>query len=460
MTRPVNRENLPDSVGAESTDGAQVIGSPTGDETVRAPSERIRWWRDQKLGVLVTWGPWSQTEIGIVWHIVLHEPERRDSWFELHRTFDPGAFDPHEWARLLRAAGVRYAVFTAKHHDGFCNWDTGVTDFKITNPEVPYSRSPQPDIIRASLDAARDHGLGTGIYYSHIDWHHPDGRHFSRRHWDYDESLVESAPERWRRFVEFERAQVRELLTGYGPIDVMWFDLVWPMGEGWGPENRFRTSKHAQVRRDVADLVRMVRELVPTIIVNDRGTDRFADYVSPEQRVPETPPDLPWESAITLSDPYRREIGGFWYKGPDASYKSLDEVLRLMGEVFSKGGNLLLGIGPQPDGRLPPGEVALLGELASWMDVNAEAVHGTTASPLREQPDDGFVTAGDRRLYLWQFDGAQGRQVRLRVNARVESARVLGGESVAVEQRDGWTEFVLPDRLPHPVCSIVRLDVG
>jgi alpha-L-fucosidase len=227
----------------------------------------------------------------------------------------------------------------------------------------------------------------------------------------------------------------------------------------WNPATVRLPSPHPVVRADVDDLVRMARELQPDMIINDRGTGEWRDYVSPENYVPDEPPNEPWESCFSLSEPYRRQRGGFWYKGPEAEYKSMDEILRLMAQIFSMGGNILLDSGPQPDGRIPDGEVALLRSIGEWMKVNGEAVYETSAGPAG-RPDWGYVTKGKNTLYLWIFDPPSDGILTYSVTGPVKAARILGGEAVPFTKRGSDVTLSLPSGATKPVCSVVRLDLS
>ena len=177
---------------------------------------------------------------------------------------------------------MKYVVFVVKHHDGVNNYDTALSDYKTTNPVVPYHTNPKADLTRAVIDAFRAEGLAIGLYFSHIDWHHPDGKYFSRSHWDYDESRVDSDPASWERFAEYEKGQIRELLTNYGKIDLIWYDIHWPTG---GTNNK--VTENPRVRKDVLELLHLMKSLQPDIIFNDRSTDKFGGFYTPEQQVPE-----------------------------------------------------------------------------------------------------------------------------------------------------------------------------
>ena len=372
-------------------------------EAVHVSPDRLRQWQDAKLGLFIHFGPWSQTEEGSIWKIAQASPPERERYLSLYKTFNPIHFDAAALAALAQRAGIRYAVFTTKHHDGFCNFDSALTDFKITSPVCPYSASPHPDLTRDVVDAFRAQGLMVGLYYSHVDWHHPGGG------WHHDAKLDPSFlslhPELWHEYVAYETGQVRELLTRYGPIDIFWFDIFWPQGG----------------MADAIPMLRMMRQLQPDMLINNRGTGDFGDFITPEQGVPDKPYPQPWETCMTISDG-----PGFWYKGPYAKYKSAAQLIHVLADAASKGGNLLLGVGPRPDGTLPPQEAQGLEQLGQWLKTNGEAIYGTTGSSLDEVPAWGRVTRSGSRLFLIVFDWPPGgAPLRLHLKQAVNSASLL-----------------------------------
>jgi len=424
-----------------------LLGSLTAADDVpkNAPPERIKWWRSLKFGMFIHWGPWSQMGRGGIFRGRNTKGERVwtaeqiASFLNLYRTFNPVKFDPRRWARIAREAGMRYVVFTTKHHDGFCNFDTALTDFRITSPECPYHTNPNADITRAIVEAFRAEGLAIGLYYSHPDQHHPDGVWWSR-HWNYEPDFVKRFPDRWKRFIEFERGQVKELLTKYGKIDIFWFDISLPK-EGWS---------------DTVEMLKMMRRLQPDIIIDNRGTGEFADFSTPEQQVPETPPLGAWETSMTIS-----EGGGYWYKGPNAKYKSSKKLIQILCEVVSKGGNYLLNVGPRPDGTIPPQEVERLKDMGKWLKANGEAIYGASASPFRYPADWGYVTRKGQRLYLIVCKPPKERTITLGLLNNISRATFLRtGKRVKFAKKpdgSGW-EFELPARLPDEFASVIVVE--
>ena len=416
--------------------------------------ERMQEWNDWKFGLFIHWGPWSQTGIGAIWQITRKDPpEVREKRFELYKTFNPVKFDPNEWARLAKEAGMKYVVFVTKHHDGFNNFDTRVSDFSIMNPQCPYSKSPQPDLVRRITDAFRAEGLAIGYYYSHIDWHHPDAKYFSMSHWDYDESLIATDPERWRRFVAFERAQVRELITNYGPPDVFWFDIRWPSSDGNG-----KPYTNPVVRRDAVEMIRMMRKTNPQMIIDNRGTDVLGDFATPEQQVPAMGMPGYWESNITISNG-----GGYWYRGPDTGYKPPEELVRTLIDIASKGGNFLMNVGPRPDGTIAPQEIEALKGVGKWMAVNGQSIYGTTRTAFNKL-DWGRCTVKGNTLFLHVFDWPTDGLLRVPgLKTKVVKAYLLADKGRASKSvtRDRFDLLVdVGTTPPDPTASVVVLELA
>ncbi|NJD19054.1 MAG: alpha-L-fucosidase, partial [Gemmatimonadetes bacterium] len=275
-------------------------------ETDPLVREKLERWQDLKLGLLMHWGPYSQWGIVESWSLCSEDEEwcrrsmddygeYRKAYEGLQATFNPTGFDPERWARAAKDAGMRYVVFTTKHHDGFCMFDTRQTDYRITSPRTPFSADPRADVTRAIFDAFRAEGLWLGAYFSKPDWHSPDywWPYFATpdRNPNYD---LKRYPERWARFVAFTHAQVEELVTGYGPLDILWLDGGWvrtlsdaEIREQMNrPDYRFIRLQSQDI--DMPRLVAMARSHQPGLIVVDRAVPGpFQNYLTPEARVPD-----------------------------------------------------------------------------------------------------------------------------------------------------------------------------
>ena len=370
---------------------------------------RLEWFQDQKFGLMLHWGPYSQMGCIESWPLVWADRkwgnpaittkeemvEFRKKYFALNRTFNPVAFDPAAWAAAATHAGMKYVVFTTKHHDGFSMFDTRQTGYRITSPDVPFSRNPRANITAEVFKAFRARGFGIGAYFSKSDWHTPyywsPDRFAEDRNPNYDTA---AEPERWAKFVKFVHGQVGELMTGYGPIDILWMD-----------GGQVRPPKQ-DIQMD--SMVSMARSHQPNLIVVNRASKGlYEDYRTPEQEVPEKPLDYVWESCMTM--------GKQWSYKPDDQYKSSRELIRLLVDIVAKGGNLLLNIGPGPDGRLPATSLERLKDIGDWMTVNNEAIYGTKPIAPYRTGDVAFTRKGNTLygIYLLPADTAS-------VPARIE----------------------------------------
>jgi alpha-L-fucosidase len=317
-----------------------------------------------------------------------------EEYSKYFQRFDPDLYDPREWARAARDAGMKYVVLTTKHHDGFCLWDSALTDYKATN--TPAGR----DLIAPYVEALRAEGLKVGFYHSLIDWHHPDftvdGVH-PQRNADDVESL--NAGRDMARYREYLHGQVRELLSNYGTIDYLFFDFSYSgtsITEFWGGKGRKDWDSEA--------LLAMVRELQPGIVVNDR-LDIPGDVVTPEQYQPTEPMmrdgvSVTWEACQTLN-------GSWGYDRDNLNYKSVDLLIRMLVDGVSNGGNLLLNVGPTGRGSIDPRALSSLEGIGAWMKLHSRAIYGAGASRFTAPPDARYTQRGDRlyvHLFAWPFE--------------------------------------------------------
>ncbi|MEN8007435.1 MAG: alpha-L-fucosidase [Candidatus Krumholzibacteriota bacterium] len=384
--------------------------------------EKLEQWQDLKFGLLMHWAASSQWGIVESWSLSPEDYgwcERRagdnpgdyfaykHEYEGLKNTFNPVEFDPSLWAEAAAHAGMRYVVFTTKHHDGFCMFDTRETDYKVTDEGCPFHSHPQADITRAIFDAFREKGMWTGAYFSKPDWHNENYWHPyfppRDRNVNYD---PEEYPERWDKFVRFTHNQIMELASDYGRLDILWLDGGWVEKADperirkWYEKKIKKTPlgflKHHFINQDIRmdELVAKVRVKQPGLIVVDRAVHgKNQNYLTPENRVPEKALSYPWESCIVA--------GGGWSWVPDARYRSVRETVHMLVDIVAKGGNLLLNIGPAPDGTWDEGAYELLQGVGDWMAINNEAIYDTRAmAPYKtgrncftRKTDDGAVFA-------------------------------------------------------------------
>ena len=381
---------------APAADGVHGY-SPNGyvEPAEKEVREKLEWFRDQKLGLMMHFGIYTQTGDIESWPLCDNardwsrvrsefgedvESFKRQYW-GLIRSFNPIRFNPAVWADVAARDGFRYLIFTTKHHDGFCLFDSKYSDFKVTSPECPFSENPNANIVRRVFDEFRAKGLGIAAYFSKPDWHHEDywtnhglGYKSPNQFPSYD---VRKNPEKWGRFAAFTRNQILELVRDYGPLDVLWLD--------GGIVQRNCNGMDIKIEEIVAE----ARKTTPGLISVDRTAGGTCENViTPECEVPPEPLDVPWESCIPMGS-------GFSYRYDDV-YKSPRELVHLLMNVVAKGGNLALNVAPGPDGRLPRPAVENLDALGAWLRRNGEAVYGTRpAKRLRGDESVVYTQKGD-----------------------------------------------------------------
>lgn len=366
------------NVDAQNNLPEQSYQTPT-DSLVK---QKLEHWRDQKFGMIIHWGLYAVPGITESWTICSEDWITRDStikyddykkWYwGLKKDFNPVNINPEQWAKSAKNAGMKYLVFTTKHHDGFCMFDTKETDFKITNG--PFANNPKANVAKYVFDAFRKEGLMIGAYFSKPDWH-------SENYWwpmyathnrnnNYD---IRKYPWRWNNFKKYTYNQISELMHDYGSVDILWLDGGWvrPLEtvndevRSWGADIPAWSQDI-----DMPSIATMARKAQPGLLIVDRTVHgEFENYRTPEQNIPATKLDYPWESCITLGDAW-----GFAAK---ENYKSADVVVKKLVEIVAKGGSLLLGVGPKPDGTLPAEVISKLDEIGSWLNKNGNAIYDT-----------------------------------------------------------------------------------
>lgn len=398
-------------------------------------------WQDQKFGVLFHWGLYSVPGIVESWSICSEDVDwiPRDStmsyvdykkWYwGLSEKFNPVNFNPNQWSDVMEKAGMKYAIFTTKHHDGFNMFDTKQTDFSIANG--PFKNHPKADVAKYVFEAFREKNFMVGAYFSKPDWH-------SQYYWwDYfatpNRSVnykIERHPERWEKFKNFTFNQIEELMSNYGKLDILWLD------GGWVAPGRQDI--------DMDRIATMTRQHQSDIMIVDRTIrGKYENYQTPERSVPEEQLPIPWESCIPLSSD--------WGWIPDAKFKTPAEVIALLIEVTAKGGNLLLGVGPTPEGIIQPEVEAILSEVGSWLKNNGKGIYNTRITENYNSNDVWFTADKDQKtiyaLYIPNEETNYPSYIEWEGNNPVKGAKVTllqNGKRVKWETKNNKTRITLP----------------
>ncbi|WEA01316.1 alpha-L-fucosidase [Mucilaginibacter sp. SJ] len=356
---------------------------PAGDPAVE---KKIANWQDLKFGLFMHWGTYSQWGVVESWSICPEDEgwtQRRGQYAatyngykaayeNLQTTFNPTKFNPEKWVQAAKDAGMKYVIFTTKHHDGFCMFDTKETDYKITSSKTPFSTNPRSNVTKEIFNAFRKDNFMVGAYFSKPDWHTENywWPYFppKDRNVNYD---PQKYPERWQKFKDFTYNQISELMSDYGKVDILWLDGGWVR-----PKSSIDTTVEWQrgikfdQDIDMPKIAAMGRQKQPGLIVVDRTVaGKYENYTTPEQEVPEVPLDHPWESCITM--------GNSWSYVPGDHYKSVQQIVQLLVKIVSRGGNLLMNIGPGPDGDWDPVAYERLQGISNWMKINGEGIYAS-----------------------------------------------------------------------------------
>lgn len=416
-------------------------------ETPEQRDARMAWWREARFGLFIHWGlyavpagEWKGETRHAEW-IRTTAQIPLEVYDEFAPRFNPVKFDPADWVRLAKQAGMKYIVITSKHHDGFCLFDSAFTDFDVMDA-TPFKR----DIMAELSEECRKQGITMCWYHSIMDWHHPD--YLPRRTWEADIRSAEGAD--MDRYISYMKNQVQELLSHYGRIGVLWFDGEW---------------EATWTRERGIDLYGFVRSLQPDIIINNRvGVGRAGmagtynpgtasgDFGTPEQEIPATGLSYDWETCMTMN----RHWG---YNKHDDDWKSTAQLIRMLVDIVSKGGNFLLNVGPTAEGLFPPESVERLAAIGRWMEVNGESIYGTTAS-LFETLDWGRSTTKEDKLFLHVFEWPQNGKLHVPgLLSRPEEALLLSApeKALEVEYSSGSAVVSLPESAPDQIDSVVVL---
>ncbi len=380
------------------------------------PEEMVRW-QDMKFGMFVCWGPVTLTGREIGWSRGGERRGRKGTgktpvagYDALYKKWVPEKFDARAWVRVATDAGAKYMIFLVKHHDGFCLYDTKLTEYKSTSPEAAWRHDVMADVAAACHEA----GLKLFVYYSQPDWHHPDYR-----------------TDNHRRYIRYLHGQIRELLTGYGRIDGLWFDGLGGKAADWDAEALFR----------------MARGIQPHLIINDR-CGLPGDFDTPEQLVGRFRAGRPWESCFTL--------GTQWSWKPNDRIKSLKECIHILVRCAGSGGNLALNTNPMPDGRVEPRQADRFREIGRWLKEHGDSIYGTRPGPFLPGRW-GASTHKGRTIYLHVLGWDDGPLLLPPIPRRIASGTLLTGGNVGVKQDgEGVAITVAPERR-HPIDTVIAL---
>jgi len=429
--------------------------TPLAAETVAERDARMQWFREARFGMFIHWGVYSvpagmwkgKPVKGIAEWVQSRAQIPVAEYTPLKDQFNPVKYDADAWVSLAKQAGMKYIVITSKHHDGFCLWDSDQTDWDIAS--TPYKK----DLLKQLAAACKKHELKLCFYHSIMDWHHPDWGDKKPWRGNHDNPSPDMD-----KYTAYMKAQLKELLTNYGEIGILWFDGEWE--KAWTHERGL-------------DLYDYCRELQPNIIVNnrvDKGRkgmeglnkegDFAGDYGTPEQEIPHQGiPGLDWESCMTMNDTWG-------YSSRDQNWKSNEKLIRNLIDIASKGGNYLLNVGPTAEGEIPGPSIERLEAVGKWMKVNRQSIHGTSANTFKETPWGRSTTkklgenATTRYLHIFNWP-ADGKLTVPGIGGKILALKMLGSPDVKIGAETVGKDLVLtlPKKAPDPIATVVGIDV-
>jgi len=386
---------------------------------LNADAQDVQAWREMRFGLFIHWGPVSLKGTEIGWSRGGERRGRKDTktgeipvevYDNLYQQFNPVEFNADEWVQIAKDAGMKYLVFTSKHHDGFSMFDSKLTDYKITNS--PFKR----DVVRELADACHKAGLKLGYYYSPVDWHHPDYRTANHA-----------------RYIQYMYGQLREICSNYGNIDIIWFDGLGGTAEDWDSENLFK----------------MIRRLQPHVIINNRA-GLPADHDTPEQRIGKFQNDRPWETCMTIC----RQ----WAWKPDDQMKSLEQCIQTLVRVVGGDGNFLFNVGPMPDGRIEPRQVERLREMGDWLSKYGQSIYATQGGPF--MPGSwGASTSKGSTIYVHVLSWPDGSLKLPPIPRKIVASSVLTGGTATVNQSNEGIEISVSKSDRKDLDTIIKLDL-
>ena len=421
--------------------------------------KRVEWFRNARFGMFIHWGLYSIPGRG-EW-VRSNEQMPEEDYLPYFERFTAKDFDPAAWARAAKQAGMEYVVMTAKHHDGFCLFDSALTDFKSTN--TPFGR----DAVKEFVEAVRAEGLKVGLYFTLIDWHHPDYPHYGDNfHPMRHNPAFENSGRDFNRYLDYMHGQIREICTNYGKLDLLWFDFAYGdlRGEAWRG----------------TELVSMVRALQPDVLIDNRievSGEGFGslyqcdpkpyhgDFVTPEKFIPPQGirdvqgNPMVWEACITMNN-------NWGYCPEDKHFKSAPLLIKKLVECVSKGGNMILNVGPDGDGNIPEESLEILSQIGNWMGKNGESIKNCGPAGL-DKPEFGRITRNGDRLYFHIYENTLGALPLLGVKKEdVRSMRLLGSDQ-SVGISTSWVHSDYPQilfadlgedpNLPDPIDTVLEV---
>ncbi|MCR5681771.1 MAG: alpha-L-fucosidase [Clostridiales bacterium] len=423
--------------------------------------EKLEWFQDQKLALMMHFGIYTTLGICESWPLVDGDAEWsrneidwekdpevfKEQYRNLNKSFNPARLRPEVWADVAARNGFRYFIFTTKHHDGFCLFDSKYTDYKTTSPDCPFHTHKYADVAKSVFDAFRARGIAIAAYFSKPDWHCPwywapgmDKPIAADRNPTYKPA---EHPELWEKFVEFTHNQMMELVRDYGPIDILWLD-----------GGQVRPNNGQDIR--LSEFVKRAREINPTLLTADRTVGgENENYITPEQSVPTAPIRVPWESCVTVGY-------AFSYRFKER-YKTSRQLVHLLIDVVCRGGNLALNIAPQPDGTLPADAVKSVDGMGDWLRENGDAIYGTRLADPNEDGITAFTKKGETYYALVRLPEGEalGRTLTIPWPHEANRLTLLSlGAPLAFERTDAGLVVTVPEILRghNPIAPVIRIE--
>jgi len=427
---------------------------PDPDTTIQ---KRLEEWQDLKFGLLMHWGAYSQWSIVESWSISPDDvgwatgartKRNEENYFQylqkyeaLKKTFNPTKFDPSKWAAAAKDAGMKYMIFTTKHHDGFTMFDSKYTDYKITDKDCPFSVDPRSNVTKEVFNAFRKENLWVGAYFSKPDWH--SDYYWWKRFPPIDHNVnysIANHPEQWKKFVDYTHNQINELMSDYGKVDILWLDGGWvrtktaeelkrEFAKNLESKNVMFNSQSQDINMSL--LVKEARAKQPQLLVVDRDVPgEQQNYLTPEQHIPDTGLPYPWETCMTM--------GKSWSYIADENYKSADDIIKKLVDIVSKGGNYLLNIGPGPDGEWHEEAYQRLKEIGKWTKQNGEAIYATRMYKVFGEGEKiRFTQSKDGKTKYVFLLGFPDKKI---VSSKLELTKGSRLQMIGVKQKLDWKQ--------------------